>query len=152
MKKTLLAALLATLAISASALEIGVVGSGEFVKGSHHPVDGMGLTLGQHFGAFSATAEADRQSTTDVNKYSLVGGYDVATVAGVTVTAKAGVAYLDNQTLVHSNRYAGVVGAGVSYPVAKSIALTADYRYQADRNTVHQLDGSTVSVGAKYSF
>jgi len=152
MKKTLLAALLATLAISASALEIGVVGSGEFVKGSHNPVDGMGLTLGQHFGAFSATAEADRQSTTDVNKYSLVGGYDVATVAGVTVTAKAGVAYLDNQTLVHSNRYAGVVGAGVSYPVAKSIALTADYRYQADRNTVHQLDGSTVSVGAKYSF
>ena len=152
MKKTLLAALLATLAISASALEIGVVGTGEFVKGSHHPVDGMGLTLGQHFGAFSATVEADRQSTTNVNKFALVGGYDVATIAGVTVTAKAGVAYLDNQTLVHSNRYAGVVGAGVSYPVAKSIALTADYRYQADRNAVHQLDGSTVSVGAKYSF
>ena len=152
MKKTLLAALLATLAISASALEIGVVGTGEFVKGSHHPVDGMGLTLGQHFGAFSATVEADRESTTNVNKFALVGGYDVATIAGVTVTAKAGVAYLDNQTLVHSNRYAGVVGAGVSYPVAKSIALTADYRYQADRNAVHQLDGSTVSVGAKYSF
>ena len=152
MKKTLLAALLATLAISASALEIGVVGTGEFVKGSHHPVDGMGLTLGQHFGLFSATVEADRQSTTNVNKFALVGGYDVATIAGITVTAKAGVAYLDNQTLVHSNRYAGVVGAGVSYPVAKSIALTADYRYQADRNAVHQLDGSTVSVGAKYSF
>lgn len=152
MKKTLLATLLATLAISASALEIGVAGTGEFVKGSHQPVDGMGLTLGQHFGAFSATVEADRQSTTNVNKFALVGGYDVATVAGVTVTAKAGVGYNDNQTLIHSNRYFGVVGAGVSYPVAKSVALTADYRYQADRNTVHQLDGSTVAVGARYSF
>jgi opacity protein-like surface antigen len=152
MKKVLVSALLAVSALGASALELGVVGTGEFVKGSHHPVDGMGLTLGQHFGAFSATVEADRESTTNVNKFALVGGYDVATVAGVTVTAKAGVAYLDNQTLVHSNRYAGVVGAGVSYPVAKSVALTADYRYQADRNTVHQLDGSTVAVGARYSF
>jgi len=152
MKKTLLATLLATLAFASSALEIGVVGGGEFVKGSHKPVDGMGLTLGQQFGAFSATVEADRQSTTNVNKFALVGGYDVATVAGVTVTAKAGVAYLDNQTLVHTNRYAGVVGAGVSYPVTKSVAVTADYRYQADRNTVHQLDGSTVLVGAKYAF
>jgi len=152
MKKTLLAALLATLAISASALEIGVVGSGEFVKGSHTPVDGMGLTLGQHFGAFSATVEADRQSTTNVNKYSLIGGYDVATVAGATVTAKAGVGYNDNQAVVHSNRYFALVGAGISYPVTKSVAVTADYRYQADRNPVHQLDGSTVLVGAKYSF
>ena len=152
MKKTLLAALLATLAISASALDIGIVGSGEFVKGSHTPVDGMGLTLGQQFGAFSATVEADRQSVTNVNKFSLIGGYDVAKLADVTVTAKAGVAYLDNQALIHDNRYAGLIGAGVSYPVAKSVALTADYLYQADRNPVHQLDGSTVSFGAKYSF
>jgi opacity protein-like surface antigen len=152
MKKVLAAALLAAFAMGASALELGVLGSGEFVKGSHHPVDGIGLTLGQHLGAFSAAIEADRKSTTNVNKFALVGGYDVATVAGVTVTAKAGVAYLDNQTLVHSNRYAGLVGAGVSYPVTKSVAVTADYRYQADRNTVHQLDGSTVSVGARYSF
>jgi opacity protein-like surface antigen len=152
MKKTLLAALLAKLAISASALEIGVVGSGEYVKGSHTPEDGMGLTLGQHFGAFSATVEADRQSTTNVNKYSLIGGYDVATVAGATVTAKAGVGYNDNQTVIHSNRYFALVGAGISYPVTKAVAVTADYRYQADRNPVHQLDGSTVLVGAKYSF
>ena len=145
-------ALLATLGVS-SALELGVVGGGEWIRSSHDPVDSVGLTVGQHFGAFSATVEADRQSTTNVNKFDLIGGYDVATVSGVTVTAKAGVGYNQNPTIVdHANRYFGVVGAGLTVPVAKSVALTADYRYQSDRNTEKQFDGSTVLFGAKYSF
>ena len=59
--------------------------------------------------------------------------------------------YIDNTGRV-ADGYAALVGAGVSYPLSKTVALTADYRYQAGQSKVSQFDGSTVAFGAKYSF
>jgi hypothetical protein len=150
MKNILIASILALSAFSASAVELGVNGSYDFGGANDRP--GAGITLGQKYGKMGVTAGFDRYTkNTDQNKWSLVGSYDVATVAGSTVAVKAGAVYLDNMGRV-SDGYAALVGAGVNYPLSKTVALTADYRYQAGQSRVNTFDGSTVLFGGKYSF
>ena len=150
MKKLAIASLLALAAVSASAVEVGVNGSYDFGGSNDRP--GAGVTLGQKYGKFGVTAGFDRYTKgTDQDKYSLVGSYDVATIATATVAVKAGAAYISNTGNV-ADGYAALVGAGVSYPLTKTVALTADYRYQAGQSKVNQFNGSTVALGAKYSF
>jgi hypothetical protein len=150
MKKLAIASVLALAALSASAVEVGVNGSYDFGGSNERP--GAGVTVGQKFGKMGVTAGFDRYTkTTDQNKWSLVGSYDVATIAKTTVAVKAGAVYLDNTGSV-ANGYAALVGAGVSYPLTKTVALTADYRYQAGQSRVDQFDGSTISTGVKFSF
>ena len=150
MKKLAIASVLALAAFSASAVEVGVNGSYDFGGANDRP--GAGITLGQKYGKMGVTAGFDRYTkNTDQNKWSLVGSYDVATVAGSTVAVKAGAVYLDNMGRV-SDGYAALVGAGVNYPLSKTVALTADYRYQAGQSRVNTFDGSTVLFGGKYSF
>ena len=153
MKKIAIATLLAVAAVSASAVEVGITGS---YDGTKHDHAGYGLTVGEHFGKAGITAGFDRYSDNKLNKYSLVGGYDVAKIGSATVTAKAGVVYLDQEkgAKYSSDRqgYAGLVGAGVTVPVTKAVSVTADYRYQAGQSRVNDLNGSTVLFGAKYAF
>ena len=150
MKKIAIATLLALAAVSASAVEIGVNGSYDFGGSNERP--GAGITIGQKYNKFGITAGFDRYTKgTDQNKWSLVGSYDVATVAGATVAVKAGAAYIDNAGKTVDG-YAALVGAGVSYPITKAVSLTADYRYQAGQSRISSFDGSTVAFGAKYSF
>jgi opacity protein-like surface antigen len=150
MKKIAIATLLALAAVSASAVEIGVNGSYDFGGANDRP--GAGITVGQKFDKFGVTAGFDRYTKgTDQNKWSLVGSYDVATIGKTTIAVKAGAMYIDNTGRV-ADGYAALVGAGVSYPLSKTVALTADYRYQAGQSRVNTFDGSTVLFGAKYSF
>ena len=153
MKKIALASLLALAAVTASAVEVGVTGS---YDGTKHDHAGYGVTVGEHFGSFSTTAGFDRYSDNKLNKYSLVGGYDVAKLGTATLTAKVGAVYLDQEAGKTYSKdrtgYAGLVGAGISIPVTKSVSATADYRYQAGQSRVNDLNGSTVLIGAKYSF
>jgi opacity protein-like surface antigen len=150
MKKLAIASVLALAAMSASAVEVGV--NGTYSWGG--PVDrpGAGITVGEKFGKMGVTAGFNRATKdVDQDKWSLVGSYDVATIAKTTVAVKAGAVYLANTGNV-ADGYAALVGAGVSYPLTKTVALTADYRYQAGQSRVNQFDGSTVAFGAKYSF
>ena len=150
MKKIAIATALVLAAFSASAVEVGVNGSYDF--GGSNERAGAGITIGQKYGKVGVTAGFDRYTkNTDQNKWSLVGSYDVATVAAATVAVKAGAVYLDNAGRV-TDGYAALVGAGVSYPLSKNVALTADYRYQAGQSRVNTFDGNTVVFGAKYSF
>jgi opacity protein-like surface antigen len=152
MKKIVLATLLALVAASASAVEVGVVGGTNFVTGSQNYGTG-GITVGEHFGPFSVTAEALRQIKNNTNKYNLLAGYDVAKFGSATLTAKAGVAYIDNSWVKDDNRYAGVVGAGVTIPVTEKVSATVDYRYTDTKDAVSKYQqGNTVLVGAKYAF
>lgn len=147
MKKIIfIAALLAS--SLASAVELGINGSRDFANEDR---TGYGVTLGQKFGAVGVTAGYDHYvKGVDLDKYSVVGSYDVAKFGGVTVAAKAGGAYLNQKT--GNDGYAWLVGAGVEYPLGKGFALTGDYRYQIGQSRVSSLDGSTVSAGLKYSF
>jgi len=151
MKKLAIASLLALAAFSASAVEVGVNGSYDMGGSNDRP--GAGFTVGQKFDKFGVTAGFDRYTKgSDTNKYTLVGSYDVATVATATIAVKAGVAYVDNSGATLKDGYAGLVGAGVSYPLTTKLAATVDYRYQAGQGKINNQNGSTVAAGVKYSF
>ena len=148
MKKIAIASLLALAAVSASAVEVGVTGSVDFANTDR---SGGGVTIGEQFGKFSVTGGFDRYSKgNDLDKYSVVGGYDVTKIGTATLTAKLGAAYLNQKT--GADGYAALVGAGLSVPVTSKVSATVDYRYQAGQSRVNSLNGSTVLVGAKYSF
>jgi opacity protein-like surface antigen len=143
----LLASILMT-TFSAQAAEVGVNLSRDTANNDR---TGYGFTVGQKFDKVGVSAGFDRFKTgTDVDKYSLVGSYDVATVGTATIAVKTGVAYLHQKD--STDGFAALMGAGVSMPIAKGIAATVDYRYQAGQTRVSTLDGSTVSAGIKYSF
>jgi len=148
MKKLAIIAILAAFAGAASAADIGL-------RGTHSEgteTNSAGIVIGQKFGALGAEAAFDRSTvgTNNVNRFSLLGTYDVVKLVGVTLTAKAGGAFVD--PTVGVNGYAALVGVGASYPVTKSVSLVADYAYQKDQSRIRAFDGNTFSVGAKYSF
>ena len=147
--KKILFATLATMALSASAVEVGVNGTRDY---SGTDRTGYGVTVGEKFGKFGAEVGYNKftQGTNDQDRYSLVGSYDVTKVGPVTLAVKAGVAYLDNQTV--ANGYAVTAGVGGSVPVAKNLAATLDWRRQQGQKNVNAFDGSQVSAGLKYSF
>jgi opacity protein-like surface antigen len=153
MKKSLLALALMGVIGTASALDVGVEGG--YTKGvSNDPNNGLyGLTVGQKFGSFGVegSLEHSQRDSNEQNRFGGVVSYDVAKVAGVTLAVKAGVAYLDNDKT--RDGWQGTLGAGVSYPVTKEVAVTADYRHDADlQHRVSQYNGNTVIAGVKYSF
>jgi outer membrane autotransporter protein len=150
MKKFAIAAVLALATMAANAVEFGIVGS--TVEQKNHFTDSVGLTVGQHFGKFSVTAEADRDVTKNINKFSTIGGYDVLTLGTATFAVKAGAGYVDTTKLIPADRIVGLVGVGVSVPVTKTVAMTADYRYQEGRDQAKTYNGNTFTVGAKFSF
>lgn len=154
MRKFAIASILALAAMSASAVEIGVTATRGDTTGDTRNY--AGVTLGQNYGKFTATAGFDRStvgSQGNQNRWSLVGGYDVAKFGPVTVTPKLGYAYLDNQTPSVASGSAYTVGLGASYAVTKQVSLTADYAYQkAFESKVDQFDGNRVTLGAKYRF
>ena len=129
MKKSLLIVALLSMIGVASAVEVGV--NGGYTWGGPDRAT-YGVSVGEKFGKYGVAATFDRATATknDQNRWGLVGSYDVATIAGVTVAPKLGVAWLDNQH--GADGWAASVGVGASYPVTKSVALTADYRYQED--------------------
>ncbi len=149
MKKIVLATALVLAATAASAVEVGVTATRDY-SGDNRNFGG--ITLGQKYGAVGVTAGFERTTVggNDQNRWSLVGGYDVAKLGPVTVTPRLGVAYLDNQT--GSNGYAATVGLGASVPVTKqvSVGLAVDRQYGQDR--VDQFDGNRVTAAVKYSF
>lgn len=151
MKKIALATLLALAVGSASAVEIGLTAQRDYSQTPDR--NGFGITVGQQYGKFSATGGFERytQNANDTNRYSLVGGYDVAKFGDFTITPKIGVAYLDPTTT--SNGWQASVGVGASYAVTKNVALTADYRYQTALQTrVDAFNGNVISAGVKVGF
>lgn len=180
MKKIAIASLIALLATSASALEIGVTAGNNYAKNSasrsHEPIIGpmtwsngtdrteYGITVGEKFGKVGITAGFARSNggtpitiPTDgpykdqvQDRYSLVAGYDVAKFGPVTITPTLGVAYLNNAR--DKDGYAMTVGVGASVPVTKQISLTANYARQYGQDNVNQFDGNRITAGLKYRF
>ena len=153
MKKFAIASILALAAVSASAVELGVVATRGDTTGDTRNY--AGVTLGQQFGVLNATAGFERSTVGtqgDQNRWSLVGGYDIVKVGSVTVTPKIGYAYLDNQATGVASGSAGTLGVGFSVPVAKKVTMGLDYAYQRGQDRVSQFDGNRVSVSARYAF
>lgn len=150
MKKFAIASLIALAATAASALEVGVTTTSDYSGVDKRA--GYGLTVGQSYGKLSATAGFERftSGTNDQDRYSIVGGYEVAKVGPATVAVKTGVAYLNNQR--GSDGYAMTVGAGVTVPVTKQILLNVDAVRQYGQDRVNAFDGNRVTAGVSYRF
>ena len=149
MKKIAIASLIALAATAASALEVGVNTSREYVGENNN---GAGITLGQKYGKVGVTAGFDRftKEANDQDRLSLTVGYDAAKLGPVTITPKVGVAHLNNSAAVDG--YAMTVGVGASVPLSKAIDFTVDARRQYGQDRVKAFDGNTVSAGLKYKF
>jgi hypothetical protein len=152
MKKSLFALLMLVSGL-ASAYDLGVNAGG--VSGKN--AGGIaGITVGDHFGKFGVDAGLARgwQHNNTSDRWTLVGGYDVATISGVTLTPKVGYAYLNNSSTASYDRKpsasAALVGMGASYPITTAIAATADYAYQFSGNSRNT--GNVLTAGVKYSF
>lgn len=180
MKKIAIASLIALVATSASALEIGLTVGNNYAKNSasraNEPIIGpmqwsngtdrteYGITVGEKFGKVGITAGFARSNggtpitiATDgpyrdqvQDRYSLVAGYDVAKVGPVTITPTLSVAYLNNAR--DADGYAMTVGIGASVPVTKQISLTTNYARQYGQDRVNQFNGNRVNVGVAYKF
>ena len=150
MKKFAIASLIALAATAASALEVGVTTTSDYSGADKR--SGYGFTVGQSYGKLSATAGFERFTAggNDQDRYSVVGGYEVAKVGPATVAVKTGVAYLNNQT--GANGYAMTVGAGVSVPVTKQVSFNVDAVRQYGQERVNQFDGNRVTAGLSYRF
>ena len=149
MKKYLLVTLM-VLSGLASAADLGVYGGRNM--GSDQNL--AGVSVGQSFGKIGVQATADRSTTKaiDVNRYTATVSYDVFKIGPVQTNIRAGGAFIDTQKPGVSNGGAALVGAGVAYPVTKSVNLVADYAYQKGNNITKAYDGSIVTGGIKYSF
>jgi outer membrane autotransporter protein len=148
MKKIIATLALMGIVFAAQAVEVGVNTSRDTANTDRN---GFGVTVGQKFGAMGVTAGFDRYTNgTDLDKYSVVGSYDVTKIGSATLAVKAGAAYLNPKT--GNDGYAALVGAGVSVPLTPKVSATVDYRYQAGQSRINSLDGSTISAGLKYAF
>lgn len=147
--KSVIFSVLLVAATAASAFELGING-GQRYAGSDR--DTLGLSLAKKVGVAGAEFDYDqvRNNGIEQERYSVLGTYDVAKFGPIVVTAKGGGAFVDNRT--GSDGYAFVVGAGVSYPLTKSVALTTDYRYQIGQSRINQYNGSTLNAGIKFAF
>ena len=154
MKKVLVAlALSLGLIGTASAVTLGVNG-GVITGGNDGGV--AGVTVGEKWGKIGVDAGFARgwgQNTTS-DRWTLVAGYDVARVVGVTVTPKIGYAYLDNSNttiaMATPSASAGLVGVGASLPITKKISATADYAYQFSGSSNN--NANVITAGLKYRF
>ena len=148
MKKLFVIMALSALSATAFAADVGL----RYGHSGSLGTPAIGVTLGQKFGGVGVEGAFDRATAgaVNVNRYSVIGSYDLVKLGGVTVAGKAGVAYVDPS--VGRTGYAGLVGVGASFPLSKSVNLVADYSYQRGQNSVRALDGNIVSVGVKYSF
>jgi hypothetical protein len=149
MKKILIAATIALAATAASALELGVTAGRDYAGDNRNDV---GVTLGQQYGAYNATAGVERSTVgeNDQNRWSLVGGYDVAKFGSVTITPKVGVVYLDNQK--GPDGYAMTVGVGASMPITQTVSVGVDIARQYGQDRVEQYNGNRATVAVKYKF
>lgn len=148
MKKLAIVTMIALTSLTAAAGDIGL----RIGRNTTTETNNAGITFSEKIGPLGVEASYDRMvvGAQESSRYALLGTYDVAKFGKTLVTAKGGVAYVEPRAF--DNSYAGVAGVGVTYPLTKTVKLTADYAYQKGQSKIVDLDGNIYSVGVKYSF
>jgi hypothetical protein len=148
MKKSLIGLALLTSVTAASALDFGV----GYSRNITDDVDGFGLSASQSWGNVSLTAAVDRfEVGSKVSDHvTVLAGYTVAKVWGVTIEGQAGVAYIQSDTL--NDGLTSVIGIGASMPLTKSLSLVADARRTVGIEDMKVHNGTGLGLGIRYSF
>lgn len=147
MKKLFAITTLAVAATSASALDFTVLAGRSF--GDTH-VNDVGLTVSQSAGPATVGLGYNRAAGGDQNRFSLIGGYQVAKLGSVAVTPTVGLSYLHNKNT--DNGMAVSAGVELSMPVYKKIEVVLDYSYQMGQKRVSQSDGNSLALGVRMPF
>jgi hypothetical protein len=149
MKKLAIATLVALAATTASALEMGVTASRDY---SGTDRNGFGVFVGDRAGkgAIQFGVEQFTQGNNNQDRVTAIGSYDLTTVGPVTLSAKGGVAYLNNQT--SADGFAALVGVGASVPVNKTFSVDLGVVRQYGQDRVSQFDGNVVTAGLRVKF
>ena len=155
MKNLVITAVLALAAVSASALEIGVVGGSNFGMDRNYGGVTVGQNLGvlgQNYSKFGVEAGFERGTVKlqNQNTWTVIGSYKLGDYKTAGFSLKAGVAYINPD--ITSNGWAGRVGVGLSIPLTKQWSVGADYAYQFAEAAISQQSGNVVSLNTKYSF
>lgn len=149
MKKIAIATMVALAATTASALEMGVTTSRDY---SGENRNSFGVFVGDRAGKGAVQFGVERftKGNNDQDRFTVIGSYDIANAGPVTLAAKGGVAFLDNQR--GNDGAAAVVGLGASLPVNKALSLTVDVARQYGQDRVKQFDGNVVTAGLRVKF
>lgn len=148
MKKLAIATLLATMVTAVSAWEIGAVGGSNYGLNRNFG----GVTVGQNFDKFGIEGGFERGTDgyQNQNTWTATGSYFLGKSYGVGLSVKAGVAYVNPEYT--ANGWAGRVGAGLSFPVAKQVSIGADYSYQFAQAAITKQSGNVLSANVKFAF
>jgi len=144
MKKIALATILAVAMSTAHAADVGVNAGWDNAGKKGDSTLGLSVSLPVH-GPYGVAVELDKRS--ELNRFGVLGTYDVAKVLGASVVAKAGLASVDPDR--GNNVTLAQVGVGATLPLVDKLSLTADYRYQIGEGS---WDGSRVFAGFVYKF
>ena len=144
MKKIALATILVAIMGTAHAAEVGVNAGWDNAGKKGDSTLGLSVSLPVH-GPYGVALELDKRS--ELNRFGVLGTYDVTKVLGASVVAKAGLASVDPDR--GNNVTLAQVGVGATLPLVDKLSLTADYRYQIGEGS---WDGSRVFAGFAYKF
>lgn len=144
MKKIALATILVAIMGTANAAEVGVTAGWDNAGKKGDSTLGLSVSLPVH-GPYGVAVELDKRS--ELNRFGVLGTYDVTKVLGASVVVKAGLASVDPDR--GNNVTLAQVGVGATLPVVDKLSLTADYRYQIGEGS---WDGSRVFAGFTYKF
>lgn len=149
MKKIAIATLVALAATTASALEMGVTASRDY---SGVDRNGFGVFVGDRAGrgAIQFGVEQFTNGGNNQDRVTAIGSYDLTKAGPVTLSAKGGVAYLNNQT--STDGVAALVGVGASLPINKVLSFDATVVRQYGQDRVSQFDGNVVTAGLRVKF
>ena len=149
MKKILIASIFALGTAAASAAELGLKTTKDWGATER---SSAGFTLSERVAGLNAQVGVERfaRGNVDQTRYELTASHNLFSVMGVTVAARAGGAWLDNQS--GNDGLAAVAGLGFSLPVTKSMTLGVDAVRQIGQDRVSAFDGNLVSIGMRVKF
>ena len=139
MKKIVIASILATAAIAASAVEVSAV--------RDYTVDKNGFRVGASVASVDVTATHIENT---YNRYAVGKSFQVAKVGPVAVSAAVAGVYQDTHT--GQSGYGLTAGAKATLPVTKSVDLVAGVERFVGQERVNQYSGTTGVVGLNVKF
>ena len=147
--KKILAIMALAAAGAAGAAEVGIQ-AGTATGGNNRT--GYGVTIGDTFAGTKLTAGVERftREANDQTRLSLVGAREVTNLAGISLQARAGAAYLNNRTGADGS--ALLIGVAASYPVTKTVAAVVSVDRQFGQRRIAAADGNVITAGIRVSF
>lgn len=151
MKKSLIAvsgalAIMSAVGTQALAAEVGIIATHDYAERGHNA---GGFSVGKTFDKVGVTAIVERASIGQ-DRFSIVADYPLTKVGSVSISPRAGVAYLANRT--EHDGYALTAGVEASIPLDDRMKLGIAVDHQAGQSEVKSFNGNRVTAAIKYSF